>query len=78
MNSLGQNMNTKEQGDYNPLVVIHLKDRSQSSRICVGVNEQCLLEGSQPLLLLFFRTVQPEDKSFAVGIQFMLLRVLGK
>lgn len=26
----------------------------------------------------FFRSIQPEDKSFAVGIQFMLLRVLGK
>lgn len=24
------------------------------------------------------RSIQPEDKSFAVGIQFMLLRVLGK
>ncbi len=27
---------------------------------------------------LFFRTVTPEDKSFALGIQFMLFRVLGK
>lgn len=27
---------------------------------------------------LCFRSIQPEDKSFAVGIQFMLLRVLGK
>lgn len=30
------------------------------------------------LSILFFRSIQPEDKSFAVGIQFMLLRVLGK
>lgn len=28
--------------------------------------------------ILFFRSIQPEDKSFAVGMQFMLLRVLGK
>lgn len=28
--------------------------------------------------ILLFRSIQPEDKSFAVGIQFMLLRVLGK
>lgn len=28
--------------------------------------------------LFFFRSIQPEDKSFAVGIQFMLLRILGK
>lgn len=30
------------------------------------------------LSILCFRSIQPEDKSFAVGIQFMLLRVLGK
>lgn len=27
---------------------------------------------------LLFRTVTPQDKSFALGIQFMLFRVLGK
>ncbi|XP_025048818.1 solute carrier organic anion transporter family member 2B1 isoform X1 [Alligator sinensis] len=30
-----------------------------------------------PSFMLILRTVQPEDKSFAVGIQFMLLRVLA-
>ncbi|NXA91480.1 SO2B1 protein, partial [Melanocharis versteri] len=30
-----------------------------------------------PSFMLILRSIQPEDKSFAVGIQFMLLRVLG-
>ncbi|EOA95630.1 Solute carrier organic anion transporter family member 2B1, partial [Anas platyrhynchos] len=30
-----------------------------------------------PSFMLILRSIQPEDKSFAVGIQFMLLRILG-
>ncbi|XP_009580848.1 PREDICTED: solute carrier organic anion transporter family member 2B1-like [Fulmarus glacialis] len=30
-----------------------------------------------PSFMLILRSIQPEDKSFAVGIQFMLLRVLA-